>query len=61
MDVLVSLYSGRNSHLEYKKMSKKEVIIFISFLIGVSAGIAIGFSIYHYFFMDKFSCCGVLG
>ena len=33
----------------------------IGILIGVSIGITIGFSIYHYFFMAKFSCCGVYG
>ena len=29
--------------------------------IGVSIGIVIGFAVYHYFFMDKFSGCGVYG
>jgi len=33
----------------------------IVLLIGIFIGVAIGFSIYHYFFMDKFSCCGVYG
>jgi hypothetical protein len=33
----------------------------MAILIGTSIGIIIGFSIYHYFFMDKFSCCGVYG
>ena len=33
----------------------------IAILIGISIGIVIGFSIYHYFFMDKLSCCGVYG
>jgi ABC-type nitrate/sulfonate/bicarbonate transport system permease component len=33
----------------------------IGILIGTSIGIVIGFSVYHYFFMDKFSCCGIFG
>jgi predicted lysophospholipase L1 biosynthesis ABC-type transport system permease subunit len=33
----------------------------MAILIGTSIGIVIGFSVYHYFFMDKFSCCGVYG
>ena len=28
---------------------------------GVCVGLIIGFSIYHYFFMDKLSCCGAYG
>jgi ABC-type nitrate/sulfonate/bicarbonate transport system permease component len=56
VDVLVSLYPRWNPYLEYKKMKW-----IIGILIGISIGIPIGFSIYHYFFMDKFSCCGVFG
>jgi hypothetical protein len=33
----------------------------IILLAGISIGVIIGFSVYHYFFMDKFSCCGVYG
>jgi len=33
----------------------------IGILIGLSIGIAAGFSVYHYFFMERFSCCGVYG
>jgi len=38
-----------------------EIKLLIATLIGISAGITIGFVIYHYFFMDKLSCCGVYG
>jgi hypothetical protein len=33
----------------------------IAILTGICIGVVIGFSVYHYFFMDKFSCCGVYG
>ena len=33
----------------------------IVLLIGICIGVTIGFGVYHYFFMDKFSCCGVYG
>jgi high-affinity Fe2+/Pb2+ permease len=33
----------------------------IGILIGTSIGIVIGFSVYHYFFMERFSCCGIYG
>ena len=51
-----SLYPGRSFYLEDKEMKW-----IIGILIGVSIGIVIGFSGYHYFFMDKFSCCGIYG
>ena len=38
-----------------------EIKLLIATLIGISAGIAIGFAIYHHFFLDKLSCCGVYG
>ena len=37
------------------------MIKYVMLFIGVSIGIVIGFAVYHYFFMDKFSCCGVYG
>ena len=37
------------------------MIKYVMLFIGISIGIAIGFSVYHYFFMDKLSCCGVYG
>ena len=45
----------------FKDKTKYERKKYVSFLIGMSIGIVIGFSVYHYFFMDKFSCCGVYG
>jgi len=33
----------------------------IILLTGICIGVTIGFGVYHYFFMDKFSCCGVYG
>jgi hypothetical protein len=56
VDVMDSLYPGRSVYLENKKMKW-----IIGILIGISIGIPIGFSIYHYFFMERFSCCGVYG
>ena len=35
------------------------MIKYVTLFIGMSVGILIGFSVYHYFFMDKLSCCGV--
>ena len=37
------------------------MIKYVTLFIGMSIGIVIGFSVYHYFFMEKFSCCGVYG
>jgi len=31
--------------------------ILIATLIGIAAGITIGFATYHHFFLDKMSCC----
>jgi hypothetical protein len=56
VDVMDSLYSRWSFYLENKKMKW-----IMGILIGISIGIAGGFSIYHYFFMDKLSCCGVYG
>jgi hypothetical protein len=56
VDVMDSLYPRRSFYLEDKKMK-----LIIAILIGVSIGTVIGFSVYHYFFMAKFSCCGVYG
>jgi len=47
--------------MEDQKMSKKVGMYLIILFIGVSIGIAVGFSVYHYFFMERFSCCGVFG
>jgi len=38
-----------------------QIKFFLGLFIGMCIGITLGFSIYHYFFMDKFSCCGVYG
>jgi len=56
VDVMDSLRPGRSFYMEDKKMKW-----IIAILIGLSIGIAAGFSIYHYFFMAKFSCCGIYG
>jgi len=37
------------------------MIKYVTLFIGISIGIIVGFSVYHYFFMAKFSCCGVYG
>ena len=34
---------------------------YVMLFVGMSIGTVIGFAVYHYFFMDKFSCCGVYG
>jgi len=47
--------------MEDKKISKKVGAYIIFLFIGISIGIAVGFSIYHYFFMERFSCCGIYG
>jgi len=63
----MDLYLQSNSNLIYRQFILDAyddmylVKWIIAVLIGTSIGIVIGFSIYHYFFMDKFSCCGVYG
>ena len=52
-----SLYPRRGFCMEDKKMIK----LIIALLIGISIGVVTGFSVYHYFFMAKFSCCGIYG
>jgi len=42
-------------------MEDQKIKWIIGILIGTAIGIVIGFSVYHYFFMDKFSCCGIYG
>ena len=42
-------------------LSRVRMIKYVTLFIGMSLGLLIGFSVYHYFFMEKFSCCGVYG
>jgi len=51
-----SLYPRWSFYMEDQKIKW-----IIGILIGTAIGIVIGFSVYHYFFMDKFSCCGIYG
>jgi len=60
VDAMDSLYPGRSFYLEDKKMNKWITGYVVGILIGISIGIVI-VSGYHYFFMDKFSCCGIYG
>ena len=34
---------------------------YVMLFLGMNIGTVIGFAVYHYFFMDKFSCCEVYG
>jgi len=61
VDVMDSVHPGGSFYLEDQKMSKKVGMYLIILFIGISIGIAGGFSVYHYFFMERFSCCGVFG
>jgi hypothetical protein len=42
-------------------MENQKMKLIIAVLIGISVGITVGFSTYHYFFMERFSCCGIYG
>ena len=37
--------------------NKDGIKLLVAVLIGISAGITIGFATYHLFFLDKMSCC----
>jgi len=56
VDAMDSLRPRRSFYLEDQKMKW-----IIGILIGLSIGTVAGFSVYHYFFMERFSCCGIYG
>ena len=48
----------RKTHTRSRDCSMTTGIkILIATLIGICAGITIGFTVYHVFFLDKMSCC----
>ena len=56
-DIWIHTPSGKQKN-HYKMATLK---LIMALLMGMVIGTIIGFCIYHYFFMDKFSCCGVYG